>query len=402
MPKKVIIVTSGRWDFGHLYPVIKAFQFNESFVVKVIAPENHNCLSDDLLDGTTFYTLGVRSILDYGVFFNDVFSLLKGYTPDFVVLLGDRFEIHAAATAATLLNIPIAHIHGGEVTTGSFDNELRNSITMMAKWHFTSHIEYAHRIAIMLGLTGNIYYTDYMEDRCYQYCMTKSSNFQESHIYNVGAPGIDSLLNIPPATMTELERMFTIDFKQPFVLALFNPVTKEQERTREYITNLLNALYRYGEQVIMIKPNIDPGNEIIREQIYNLAARAFRKWDICENIPRHIFMALMLCAHMMVGNSSAGIYEAAYLSLPVVNIGTRQEGRIKPLNVINCDYSSQDIFDAMCLADGMSKEIENGICSVPPLFGEGDASKKIVEIMEKELCPIQYNNASGCGTDPGV
>lgn len=384
MPKKVFAVTTGRWDFGHMYPVIKALQANERFEVHVIAPANHPCIPDDLKDGTTKFTNGIYGTYNYGSFFDEVRFILEKFKAELVVLLGDRFEVHAVATAALLLNIPIAHIHGGEATRGCFDDELRNSISMMATYHFTANDKYAKNVMNMTNY-------DYVAGQGIYSCK----------VFNVGAPIVDSLLRMPIIHKIQLQETFKIDFDKEFLIAVFHPVTKEQQYTRQHITNLLNALYRWGEQVIFVMPNIDPSNDIIREQIKSAAQKAMKKWQICENIDRELFVSLMAHADMIVGNSSAGIIEAGYLRLPAVNIGTRQAGRIKAEHVIDCGYSEDDIFSSIAVASKLKTKIEADNMKMSMFYGDGNSSKEIAKILDKELFPTREYNPSACGSESG-
>lgn len=332
MAKKICIVTSGRSDYGHWLPVIKELSKNENFWLTVLAPSNHPC-RDELeqydLDrlANVKYTHGINGVEELGVFFDDCLArfLQSGY--DAVGLLGDRMEITLAAVAATVSNTKIFHIHGGEVTLGAFDNQFRNAITMMSTWHFASTDEYAKNIVNMT-----------------MYNWRSGQRITSCDVFVTGAPGLEGIKKMELKSLQELQRDFFIDLEKPFILCCFNSVTKELMQTRYQINNLLQALYDWGENVIMVMPNIDPGDDIIREQIYKMAAVAINKWQICECIPRDIFLSLMKYAHMMIGNSSSGIIEASYFKLPVLNIGSRQEGRIKPKNVLDCGYSEEDIF----------------------------------------------------------
>jgi UDP-hydrolysing UDP-N-acetyl-D-glucosamine 2-epimerase len=367
-----------------MYPVIKAMQAVNKFEVHLIAPANHPCIPDEFKDGTTKFTNGIYSIDDYGSFFDEVKFLLQKFQADLVVLLGDRWEVHAVATAALLLNIPIAHIHGGEATRGCFDDELRNAISMMATYHFTSNEKYGRNVINMTS-----------------YDYVAGQGFYSGNVYNVGAPIVDTLLRMPIIHKIQLQETFKIDFDKEFVIAVFHPVTKELPYTRQHITNLLNALYRWGEQVIFVMPNIDPENGIIREQINSAAQKAMKKWQVCENIDRELFVSLMAHADMIVGNSSAGIIEAGYLNLPAVNIGTRQKGRIKAANVIDCGYSEEDIFSAISVATHLKAELKAGNVKIKMPYGKGDSGKMIAEVLERELFPIRTCNSSCCGTESG-
>lgn len=382
--KKIFVVTSGRWDYGHLYPVMKEIQKYRDLQLEIVAPANHPVIPDEFKDGTVKYTNGIYSIDDYGRFFDEVKFIFTKYQADVVVVLGDRWEIHAAATAALLLNIPIAHIHGGEATRGCFDEELRNAITMMATWHFASTDEYGRNIMNMT-----------------HYNWREGQRIADCKVFVTGSPGVDYILRQPIIHRIQLEETFFIDFDKPFIIAVFHPVTKELQYARQHITNMLNALYRWGEQVVFVMPNIDPENGVIREQINKAASVALDKWQVCENIPHDLFLSLMCHAHMMVGNSSAGIIEAGYYNLPVVNIGTRQGGRVKAENVFDCGYGEEDIFRTIRSLDKMKEAFDSGAITISMPYGKGNAAQEIVKILDKELHPARTYNSSTCGTESG-
>ena len=382
--KIVCVVTSGRWDYGHLYPVMKEIDASRNLRLEIIAPMGHPCIDDEFKDGTLKFVSEVRSIDDYGFFYRDCLQCFIYNKPDVVLLLGDRWEIQAAATAALLANVPIAHIHGGEITKGVFDDELRNSISMMATWHFVSTQQYAKNL---LNMT--------------QYSWKAGDRIVETGIFVTGSPGYDDIKNNKQLSIEELEREFFIDLRKPFIMAIFHPVTKELTQTRQQIANLLNALYRWGAPVIFSMPNIDPENTVIRQELHMAATTALAKWQICENIPRHVFLSLMKYAHMMVGNSSSGIIEAAYFNLPVINIGTRQEGRLKSSNVFDCGYDEEAIFLKISELDGMKEVYTSGKVPIIKPFSDGNAANAIVKILERKMHPEVAYNASDCGVESG-
>lgn len=287
---------------------------------------------------TTFIWEGISY---YGTTYKEIFMDLDEIKPDLVLLLGDRYEINAAATAATLLNIPIAHIHGGESTKGAFDDALRNSITMMSTYHFTANEEYANNVARMIG----------------------------KNVYNTGSPGLDCI-----AQLKDDLQGYTID--KPFILCNFNPITKELYNTKAYITHLMAALTQLDEQIIIIRPNIDPENDVINTVIDDYT-KSFDHIHAVGNIDHETYLSLMKHALCMVGNSSSGIIEAPSFNLPVVNIGTRQEGRIKAENVIDVCYTMEDILKGIECA----KAYDRNKAIINP-YGKGDSSRRIVDILE--------------------
>lgn len=363
---------------------MKEIDKSNFFTLEIIAPSNHPCIGSEFMDGTLKYTSAVNSVEDYGFFYRDCLQVFIYSRPDAVLVMGDRWEIQAAVTAAHLWNIPVAHIHGGESTEGAFDDEIRNSISMMSTWHFASTQEYARNLLNM------VHYRHRNFERMY-----------DSNIFVTGSPGYDSIKDVKLKSLEDLEGDFFIDLHDPFVIVAFHPVTKRLEHVRQHITNLLNALYRWGEQVIIVMPNIDPKNGVIREAIQEAASKSFKMWQICENIEHDTFLSLMRYASMMVGNSSAGVTEAVFFGLPVVNIGDRQGGRLKTENVFDCGYSEEEIFEKLGELQFMKEDFESGKVPLTKPDTSRDAAGSIVRILENKLGNTVEPNASECGSEAG-
>jgi len=231
--KRICVITTSRADYGYLYWIMKGIQAKDklegdgSMELSVICPLNHQAW-DNIVDEFRFIypTEPINSIADYGRFYSECLNLFqRSYiAPDIVVILGDRFETLAAATAALLLNIPIAHIAGGETTTGAFDNEIKNSISMMSSLHFTSNIKYAENIARMRGLCTPDHYNCYFK---VNNLTQKDACHYEGNIYNVGSPGLDWLHRAKLLSKQELQQYVSIDLNQPFIVACLHPTTKE-------------------------------------------------------------------------------------------------------------------------------------------------------------------------------
>lgn len=384
---KIAIWTSGRWDYPYVNPILEELKADDKFDIKVIIPTNHH-YRDEIRFGFTTHTIRpIDGIADAGFVYNDVLKILHPFNPDVFIVLGDRFETLMASSVALFLGIPIAHIHGGEDTQGSFDNEIRNAITMMATYHFTSNVKYAENIATMLKFKDftdcvkNEYHIWYSEEYL---TVKEKSDFWEAHIYNVGSPGLNSIDKSKLKSKEELQKEFDIDFNKPYIIACMHPTTKQLLGTRTHITNLVNALYRYSSQVIFVNPNIDPKNEIIREMVIKVASVAFNKWVVCDNIEHTTFLSLMQYADCMVGNSSSGVIEAVEFNLPVINVGNRQQGRVKPNNVFDCGYDEESIFEHLrTIVPKFRNIFESGkIELVNPYKGNG-AAKEIVKILKK-------------------
>jgi len=324
----------------------------------------------------------VFSINDFGDFYFSCLNLLRNLKPDIFLCVGDRFETLAAATAALLLNIPIVHIHGGETTTGAFDDNIRNAITQMAQYHFTATKEHAEKIAIMLNLAD---YTDCINNVYYQWCSeeyigsyTKYSDFKEVNIYNTGSPGLDWLHRTKLLSRQELQQYVSIDLNQPFIVACLHPETKELPETKRHADEFMKALEQLDEQILLIGSNIDPGNDIIYERVWRKHCDGKEIFRI-SNLDHIVYLSLLQYAEMMVGNSSSGIIESASFDLPSVSVGNRQAGRTRGSNVFDCLCETEAILTAIDRAREWNATV--GKCENP--YGNGDSSKKIIKILEE-------------------
>jgi len=274
--------------------------------------------------------------------------------PDILVVLGDRFEMHAAALAALPFKIPVAHIHGGEITEGAFDDALRHSMTKLSHLHFVATEEYARRV-IQMG--------------------------EEPWRVRVsGAPGLDNLKNIHLLKAGELKNQFGLKTSNQFLLVTFHPVTLEYENTEWQIKELLSALEAGGHSVIFTLPNLDTNHTVIRREIEHFV-KTHPSAQTVENLGVQAYFSLMSVAAAMVGNSSSGIIEAASFKLPVVNVGTRQEGRLRAKNVIDVGYSRKEILEGIQQATG--EKFRSSLKSLINSYGDGNASEKIVRYLKQ-------------------
>lgn len=375
--KKICVITTCRADYPYLYWIMKDIEASDKLQLQIIHPENHHnskeIYQEFIKNGTAQHldTDSIYSIGYYGQFYNDCLKNLRILKPDMVIVLGDRFEIHAAATAALLLNIPIAHIHGGEVTTGAFDNELRNSITQMATYHFTATFEYAENVARMKGLCTPDHYN------CLYKYNFKDFKYPDSNIYVTGSPGLDWLTRAKLLSKQELQQRVTIDLNQPFIVACFHPVTKELVRTKEHIKSFIEAMEALKTQALWIGPNIDPGFTKIIQKV-NEKLGWVDGWVGVDNLDHLTYLSLLQYAEMMVGNSSSGVIESVSFNIPSVSVGSRQDGRIKASNTFSCPCETEAILTAIDRAREWNATV--GRCDNP--YGDGKSSQRIVEVLE--------------------
>lgn len=367
---RVTAFTSGRWDYDHLYWVMKGLK--EKMDLTVLHPRNHHHrkeIEKEFPSGNSFNTIpAIRRINDYGMVWAICDSFFRHFKQDMLIVLGDRWEALACATAAYMNGVKIAHIHGGEPTMGSLDDGYRSCITQLADYHFTSLPEYAGNIASMVG--QECWY-DCITDKGYSDCSRLKIGPRDCNIFNVGAPILD---HIHHGLTAKEDLKKYVDIDKPFILACFNPVTRDLECTEMHAYSFLSALIKTGKQVVLINPNIDQKSEEIRKM--NAECESVTKgWRLYDNIPHKDYISLMKYADCLVGNSSAGIIEAASVGCPVVNIGYRQSGRLKGPNVFDCHDET--------ILYAIDKAMKFDRSKTENLYGDGHSSERIVKVLEE-------------------
>ncbi len=368
--RKICVITGSRADYGLLRWVLQGVQDDPDLRLQIIATGMH--LSPEF--GLTFReierdgfsidrkvemltssdsTVGIVKSMGLGMIgFADALSELK---PDIIVVLGDRFEIFAAAAAAMVMSIPIAHLHGGEVTTGAFDDAIRHSITKMSHLHFVAAEEYRRRV-IQLG-----------ED--------------SSRVFLAGGLGVDSLNRMKLLGRQELESSLSLKFREKNLLVTFHPVTREEASGRDQMGELLAALSGLrGTQLIFTMPNADTNGRALIQMIENFVAenenaRAY------TSLGQLRYLSCMAQVDGVVGNSSSGLLEAPTLMKGTVNIGDRQQGRLQAESVINCAPDRQSI--AAALEHLYAPDFQSKLSSVRNPYGDGGASGRIVEEIKR-------------------
>jgi UDP-N-acetylglucosamine 2-epimerase (non-hydrolysing)/GDP/UDP-N,N'-diacetylbacillosamine 2-epimerase (hydrolysing) len=275
--------------------------------------------------------------------------------PDILVVLGDRFEMHAAAVAALPFKIPIAHIHGGEITEGAIDDALRHSITKLSHLHFVSTNIHAKRV-IQLGE-------------------------EPWRVIVSGAPGLDNLLEVARLSRQELTAQFGLIFEdRPFLLVTYHPVTLEYEETDWQVTELLAALEEGGWPIVFTLPNADTSGRTVAHLIKRFT-EDHPAAQLVDNLGTQGYFSMMAFAGAMVGNSSSGLVEAPSFELPVVNIGNRQKGRVRASNVIDVGYGQEEIKQG--IEKALSSRFRVGLRGLKNPYGKGQASSLIVETLKE-------------------
>lgn len=373
MTKPRICITTGtRADYGLLYWLMRDLLAHSAFDLQVIAAAMH--LSPDFGETVAFIRRDGFAVdeqvpcLDaddspvgmgraYVRATDGFLGALTRLKPDLLIILGDRFEALAAATAATLLHIPIAHIHGGEITAGAIDDTFRHAITKMAHLHFTAADEYSGRVVQM--------------------------GEPPSHVHNVGAVGLDNFVRLSLPTRQALAADIGFDLSNDYAVMTYHPATMESGPPLAGLEIVLQALSATpGLRLLITKANSDPGGRLINQRLESFREEQSGRVHLAASLGQARYLAAIKYAAVVVGNSSSGIIEAPAVGVPTVNIGSRQQGRLRAQSIIDVGLDSDAITDGIRIAlqpayKGRSDQIE------PPYGSPGDAAGKIISILFK-------------------
>jgi len=360
MKKKIVFLTGTRADFGKLKPLIEILKSNDSFDVHIFATGMH--LNEKY--GYTVHEIEKCGYANIFMYINhDTESLMditlsrtiagfsnyvRSVHPDLIIVHGDRIEALAGASVGALNNILIAHIEGGELS-GTVDELIRHAVSKLSHTHFVANEEAKNRLIQMGEL--------------------------EESIFVIGSPDIDIMLSKNLPGLSETKERYNIHFDD-YAIALFHPVTTEIDWMPDYTEQYFEALDESGHNYIIIYPNNDRGSEIIMAHIKKEAAKS--KYAIFPSIRFENFITLLKNTSFIVGNSSAGIREAPLYGIPVVNIGTRQDGRDFNPDIIHTGYQKKEILKGIRKAIGQSL--------IPKqLFGEGNSNVKFLEVLQGHI-----------------
>jgi UDP-hydrolysing UDP-N-acetyl-D-glucosamine 2-epimerase len=371
--RKVCVVTGSRAEYGLFYPILSKIQESNKLELQLISTSSHHSSEYGLTykkienDGfnivdkiENLYLTDTKSsiVKSTGLatsLLSDSFDRLQ---PDVVLLLGDRYETHAAATAAMLMNLPIAHIHGGEITEGAVDEQIRHSITKMSYLHFCATETYRQRV-IQMG-----------ED--------------PARVFNSGAPGIDNIINLNLLTKKILENELSWKFTSKSALFTYHPVTLEKNDIANDLEVILSILETFGFNIIFTYANADTGGRVINQRIEQFCKIQPAKYKVVKNLGQIKYLSAMKYVDLLIGNTSSGIIEAASFKKPVVNIGNRQKGRLRGENVIDCNLNT--LQESIKLA--LSSSFRNKIKNMNNIYGTGSASDFIVDKLINEPLSI--------------
>lgn len=368
--KRVCIVTGTRAEYGLFYPIMQKIKTSQYLELQLVATTMHmspefgstykqieadgfvidekieNLIASDTKSAIAKST-GLATML--------LSSTFERLNPDIVLLLGDRFETHAAATTAMLMNIPIAHIHGGEITEGAVDEQIRHSITKMAQLHFTSTQEYKKRV-VQMG-----------EDA--------------SRVFVSGAPGIDNILNMQLLTKERLQQELGWEFKDKSALFTYHPVTLEDSsKVKDEIEAILKVLQDSELQVLFTYANADDNGRVINQKLEEFTKTDPTRFKVVKNLGQLRYLSAMKHVDLLIGNTSSGIIEAASFHKPVVNIGERQKGRLQSGNVLDCGIKTLKNAINKALSSDFKLKCEK----IENIYGHGNASGFIVDTLQKK------------------
>lgn len=277
---------------------------------------------------------------------------------DMLILLGDRYEALSAAICAMVMRIPIAHLHGGELTEGAIDEGIRHSITKMSYLHFTSTEQYRNRV-IQLGENPE-------------------------RVFYVGALGVENIKKINLMTKEELEKSIHFEIDENTVVVTYHPVTLENNTVEEQFLNLLKVLDRNPKiRMIFTKANADTNGRIVNELIDKYAAQNSERACAFMSLGQKRYLSALKYCRIVIGNSSSGIIEAPSFGKPIINIGDRQKGRICADSVINCGYTQQEIQQAMETA--LTKEFENKASNCRNPYEKENTAANIISVIKDYL-----------------
>lgn len=368
----VDIISGSRADFGLLHPAYLAMQADKAFHPRFVITGAHlekafgntvkfieqaNCeiagkvkLNIKQTDPASINTYIARAVEG----FSKQFTANK---PDAILVLGDRYEIFAAAIAAYVLQIPIMHIHGGETSAGAFDEGFRHSISKLSHLHFVTCKEHKERLIAM--------------------------GEQPKRVFNVGAIAVDNIKRVKLFDKKFLSRELQIDLTQASALLTYHPVTLEPRTSLQQLKQLFDALNKVPElSVIFNTSNADTDGDILNQAIHEFVNNR-PNTVLVPSLGTHRFLSVLANVDLMIGNSSAGLIEMPYFKHATINIGDRQKGRMKPATVIDCSNDTRSIVQA--IRKGLSNEFIKECKKSKYPFGNGNTANAIVKIMKREL-----------------
>lgn len=367
--RKIAVVTGSRADYGLLVPLLRLLEQDPQIELQLIACAAHlspefgltkHFIEDDGFTITAEVEMDISSDTPAGIArsmglgcigFGETFARIS---PDLVVLLGDRFETLSAAQAAMLALIPIAHLHGGELTEGLIDEAIRHSITKMSHLHFVAAKPFHDRV-VQLGEAP-------------------------ARVFTVGAIGLDNLLNNEPMTKDEVASALGVELTDPLFLVTYHPVTLSGQDQAQSIRNMFMALDHWPNATVVITySNSDTFGRALIAEIEHYATSNPGRVVARPSLGLRLYLSTMRIADCVVGNSSSGIIEAPSAGLPTVNIGPRQQGRVRAPSVIDCDDETESIVNA--IEHALSPAFRKQAAEAENPYGDGKTAARIHQVL---------------------
>ena len=363
--RRICVITGSRADYGHLQPVMAAIAAEPALILQVLVCGQHldprfgdtwkEVAREFTIDAKVSVPLRDDSNLAVaeatGAILTGVARELARLKPDIVMVLGDRYEILAAGTAALLLNIPIAHLHGGEITEGAMDDAMRHALSKMAALHFVAAQPYRARL-LNMGETPD-------------------------RVIVSGTPGLDNIDAAPNVSPQAIVKELGLDAAKHLFLITYHPVTLTADAGLTGVDALLKVLGGYEDTVMIFTGiNSDPGHAALRERVAAFVAGDPRRRVAVQSLGHRRYRGLMKASTAVIGNSSSGLIEAPAFRVPSVNIGDRQKGRLRSSSVIDCGDDAPSIRAAILRA--LDPAFRTAIAAQHPAYGGGGAAQKIV------------------------
>ena len=368
--RKICVVTSTRAEYGLLYWLLKEIEADSELKLQLIVTGMH--LSPEF--GLTYKEIEKEFKIDKKIeilssshtsldictdmakVYEKFAPALAELKPDILVLLGDRYEIFGVAGVASIMQIPIAHIHGGETTQGAFDEAFRHSITKMSHIHFAATNEYANRI-IQLGE-------------------------EPTRVFNVGGPGIENIKKLNLLNKDEFEKSINFKLAKKNILITFHPATLENSSAREQFNELLKALDELDDtNFIVTKANSDTDGDVINKMIDEYVSENSQKAVAFASLGQLRYLSAIKFVDIVLGNSSSGLSEVPSFKKATINIGDRQKGRARASSVIDVRPDRKEILTAIKRA--YSKEFEQTLKDTINPYDGGNPSKKMVKVLKE-------------------
>jgi len=362
--RRIGVVTVGRSDYGlyrqilqkirkdpelHLHLLVSGSHLSPEFGLTVNAIEADGFEVGDRIEMLISSDTPEAIVKSMGLGTIGFAQSYARFRPDILIVLGDRFEMHAAVVAALPFKIPVAHIHGGEITEGAIDDALRHSITKLSHLHFVANKEYSRRVSQM--------------------------GEEPWRVIVSGSPGLDNIRHTKLLTHTELEERVGVGLDRPPLLVTYHPVSLEYEEAERQVRELLLALSNFDLPMVFTMANADTNGRVVTRLMMDFV-RGNPHARFFANLGSQAYFSLMSVAAAMVGNSSSGIIEAPSFELPVVNIGSRQRGRIRAKNVVDVGYGHDEISSG--IEKAVSPEFRTCLRGMENPYGNGDAASIVI------------------------